>query len=194
MPPVGEGNPGDTDPPARAVPAQKLTGRWPSVASQSGQNRCPGLSREGAMIQMPTDQGLAADLPPAVTLGGTALRLVGRARMYTCGITPYDVTHLGHAATYVWADTLARTLHACGAEVIVCRNVTDVDDVLLAAAGRAGEPYDRFAAIQQFYFDRDMAALGVAPPAIQPRAHAYVGQVIALAAGLLAQGAAYERG
>jgi L-cysteine:1D-myo-inositol 2-amino-2-deoxy-alpha-D-glucopyranoside ligase len=146
------------------------------------------------MIQVPTDQGLAADLPPAVTIGGTALRLVGRARMYTCGITPYDVTHLGHAATYVWADTLARTLHACGAEVIVCRNVTDVDDVLLAAAGRAGEPYDRFAAIQQFYFDRDMAALGVAPPAIQPRAHAYVGQVIALAAGLLAQGAAYERG
>ena len=146
------------------------------------------------MIQVPTDQGLAAGLPPAVTLGGTVLRLVGRARMYTCGITPYDVTHLGHAATYVWADTLARALHACGVEVIVCRNVTDVDDVLLAAAGRAGEPYDRFAAIQQFYFDRDMAALGVAPPAIQPRAHAYVGQVIALAAGLLAQGSAYERG
>lgn len=145
------------------------------------------------MIQVPTDQELAAGLQPAVTLGGTVLRLVGRARMYTCGITPYDVTHLGHAATYVWADTLARTLHACGAEVIVCRNVTDVDDVLLAAAGRAGEPYDRFAAIQQFYFDRDMAALGVAPPAIQPRAHSYVGQVIALAVGLLAQGSAYER-
>ena len=146
------------------------------------------------MIQVPIDQGLAAGLPPAMTLGGTVLRLVGRARMYTCGITPYDVTHLGHAATYVWADTLARALHAGGAEVIVCRNVTDVDDVLLAAAGRAGEPYDRFAAIQQFYFDRDMAALGVAPPAIQPRAHSYVGQVIALAAGLLAQGSAYERG
>jgi cysteinyl-tRNA synthetase len=145
------------------------------------------------MIQMPAGQMLAADLPSAVTLGGTALPLVGRARVYACGITPYDVTHLGHAATYVWVDTLARVLHANGAEVIVCRNVTDVDDVLLAAANRAGSPYDRFAAIQQFYFDRDMAALGVAQPAIQPRAHAYIGQVIALAAGLLARDAAYER-
>jgi cysteinyl-tRNA synthetase len=145
------------------------------------------------MTQIPVDHTLAAGLPPVVTLGGTALPLVGRARVYACGITPYDVTHLGHAATFVWVDTLARVLHAGGAEVIVCRNVTDVDDVLLAAASRAGAPYDRFAAIQQFYFDHDMAALGVAQPAIQPRAHAYVGQVIALAAGLLAQGAAYER-
>ena len=78
--------------------------------------------------------------------------------------------------------------------MIICRNVTDVDDVLLAAADRAGSPYDRFAAIQQFYFDRDMAALGVGQPAMQPRAHAYIGQVIALAAGLLERGAAYERG
>jgi cysteinyl-tRNA synthetase len=77
--------------------------------------------------------------------------------------------------------------------VITCRNVTDVDDVLLAAASRAGSPYDRYAAIQQFYFDRDMAALGVAEPTLQPRAHAFIGQVIALATGLLARGDAYER-
>ena len=102
-----------------------------------------------------------AGLPGIVTLGGTALPLVGRARVYACGITPYDVTHLGHATTFVWIDTLARVLRESGAEVIICRNVTDVDDVLLAAADRAGSPYDRFAAIQQFYFDRDMAALGV---------------------------------
>jgi cysteinyl-tRNA synthetase len=143
--------------------------------------------------QMSADQTLAAGLPSVVNLGGTTLPLVGRARVYACGITPYDVTHLGHAATFVWVDTLARVLHADGAEVMVCRNVTDVDDVLLAAASRAGAPYDRFAAIQQFYFDRDMAALGVAQPGIQPRAHAYVGHVIALAAGLLDRGAAYQR-
>jgi cysteinyl-tRNA synthetase len=139
------------------------------------------------------DQSLAAGLPAATTLGGAMLPLAGRARVYTCGITPYDVTHLGHAATFVWADTLCRVLHAGGAEVIVCRNVTDVDDVLLAAASRAGSPYDRFAAIQQFYFDRDMTALGVGRPAMEPRAHAYIGQVIALAAGLLDRGAAYKR-
>ncbi|HEY7143681.1 MAG TPA: cysteine--tRNA ligase [Streptosporangiaceae bacterium] len=137
---------------------------------------------------------LASELPPVVSLGGDQLPLVGRARIYACGITPYDVTHLGHAAAFVWVDTLTRVLHATGAEVIVCRNVTDADDVLLAAASRAGSPYDRFAAIQQFYFDQDMAALGVRPPLIEPRAHAYIGQVIELTAGLLARGAAYQRG
>ena len=139
------------------------------------------------------DQMLAAGLPQVTTVGGTALPLAGRARVYACGITPYDVTHLGHAATFVWVDTLARVLHADGTEVIVCRNVTDVDDVLLAAANRDGSPYSRFAVIQQFYFDQDMAALGVRSPALQPRAHAYIGQVIALAAGLLAREAAYQR-
>lgn len=139
------------------------------------------------------DQMLVRNLPPVISLGGKPLPLVGRARLYACGITPYDVTHVGHAATFVWIDTLARVLHATGAEVIMCRNVTDADDVLLAAANRAGAPYDRFAAIQQFYFDQDMSALGVRPPAIGPRSHAYVGQVIELAAGLLATGAAYER-
>jgi len=145
------------------------------------------------MTDKPVGQIQFAGLPRVATLGGTALPLVGRARVYACGITPYDVTHLGHAATFVWVDTLVRVLHAGGTEVVVCRNVTDVDDVLLAAANRAGAPYDRFAAIQQFYFDQDMAALGVKPPTMQPRAHAYIGQVIALAAALLARGAAYER-
>jgi cysteinyl-tRNA synthetase len=140
------------------------------------------------------NQTEAAGLPAPVTLGGATLPLIGRARVYACGITPYDVTHVGHAASYVWIDTLVRVLREGGAEVIMCRNVTDVDDVLTAAADRAGSPYDRFAAIQQFYFDRDMAALGVGQPALQPRAHAYIGQVIALAAGLLGREAAYERG
>jgi len=128
-----------------------------------------------------------------LTLDGNLLPLPGRARIYACGITPYDVTHLGHAATFVWVDTLARILRSAGTEVILCRNVTDVDDVLLAAANRAGSPYDRYAAIQQFYFDRDMAALGVTEPTLQPRAHAFIAQVIALATGLLARGAAYKR-
>ena len=132
-------------------------------------------------------------LAPAYAAGRRPAPARGRARVYACGITPYDVTHLGHAATFVWTDTLCRVLRAGGAEVILSRNVTDVDDVLLAAAGRAGEPYDRFAAIQQFYFEQDMAALGVGRPSLVPRAHACIGQFIALAAGLLAQGAAYER-
>jgi cysteinyl-tRNA synthetase len=76
----------------------------------------------------------------------------------------------------------------------VCRNVTDVDDVLDAAARRAGAAYDTFAAIQQFQFERDMAALNVRAPEHEPRAHRYVEQVIRLASGLLDAGAAYPRG
>ena len=59
-------------------------------------------------------QMLAARLPTVATLNGMPLPLVGRARVYACGITPYDVTHLGHAATFIWVDTLARVLHARG--------------------------------------------------------------------------------
>lgn len=126
-------------------------------------------------------------------IGGGPLPVVGRARMYVCGITPYETTHIGHAATFVWADVAARVLRHLGVEVEVCRNVTDVDDVLDAAATRAGSRPDSFAAVQQFRFDRDMTALGVRRPTHEPRAHTHVGQVVTLAAALLEVGAAYVR-
>lgn len=114
--------------------------------------------------------------------------------MYVCGITPYDTTHLGHAATFVWADVAARVLRHLGVEVAMCRNITDVDDVLDAAAARLGERADSFAAVQQFRFDRDMAALGVRRPSHEPRAHNHVAQVVTLGAALLEAGHAYRRG
>lgn len=126
-------------------------------------------------------------------IGGAPLPVVGRARMYVCGITPYDTTHLGHAATFVWADVAARVLRHRGVDVEACRNVTDVDDVLDAAAARAGSRYDSFAAVQQFRFERDMAALGVRRPTHEPRAHVHVGQVVELGAALIERGAAYHR-
>jgi cysteinyl-tRNA synthetase len=129
----------------------------------------------------------------AAVIAGQRVELLDRARVYSCGITPYDVTHLGHAAAFVWADTLGRTLRFLGVKPEVCRNVTDVDDVLDAAARRAGAAYDTFAAIQQFQFERDMAALNVRAPEHEPRAHRYVEQVIRLASGLLDAGVAYAR-
>jgi hypothetical protein len=72
----------------------------------------------------------------APVLAGRRVLLLDRARMYVCGITPYDVTHLGHAATFVWVDALGQVLRLLGVEPEVCRNVTDVDDVLDAAASR----------------------------------------------------------
>jgi cysteinyl-tRNA synthetase len=129
----------------------------------------------------------------AAVIAGRRVELLDRARVYACGITPYDVTHLGHAAAFAWADTLGRTLRFLGVKPEVCRNVTDVDDVLDAAARRAGAAYDTFAAIQQFQFERDMAALNVRAPEHEPRAHRYVEQVIRLASGLLDAGVAYAR-
>jgi cysteinyl-tRNA synthetase len=115
--------------------------------------------------------------------------------MYVCGITPYDVTHLGHAATFVWSDLAARIVHGlCGVPVDVCRNVTDVDDDMLAAARRADVHYDQLAAVQQFDFEQDMAALGVRAPTFAPRVHQHVDDVITLASALLERGAAYEAG
>ena len=132
---------------------------------------------------------------PTLQLAGSPLPVIGRARMYVCGITPYDVTHLGHAATFVWSDLAARVLHGrSGVPVDVCRNVTDVDDDMLAAARRAEVHYDQLAAVQQFDFEQDMAALGVRPPTFAPRVHQHVDDVIALAAALLERGAAYEQG
>jgi cysteinyl-tRNA synthetase len=133
-------------------------------------------------------------VPPRLRLGGRSLSVVGRARIYVCGVTPYDVTHLGHAATFVWVDAADRLLRRLGVQVEVCRNVTDVDDVLFEAAARAGSQYDRFAAVQQFHFERDMDALGVRRPAHEPRAHSYVGQVVELASALLESGHAYVAG
>jgi cysteinyl-tRNA synthetase len=117
--------------------------------------------------------------------------VVGRARVYACGITPYDTTHLGHAATFVWVDLAVRVLRSLGVSVELCRNVTDVDDDILRAAQRAGTPYDQLAAVQQFRFDRDMAALGVRAPDHEPRIHRHVDDVVRLASHLVTRGSAY---
>ncbi|HET9946208.1 MAG TPA: cysteine--tRNA ligase [Actinomycetes bacterium] len=126
-------------------------------------------------------------------LGGRALPVVSPARVYVCGITPYDVTHLGHAATFVWADAVVRTLRAAGGEVVSCRNITDVDDVLSAVATERGRFYDELAATQEFLFDRSMRELRVAAPTHAPRAGAHVESVVELAEALVVLGAAYER-
>jgi cysteinyl-tRNA synthetase len=94
----------------------------------------------------------------------------------------------------VWVDVLSRVMRSTGVEPQLCRNVTDVDDVLLAAAERAGSHFDSFASVQQFRFDQDMKALNVAAPQFAPRARRHIGQVIRLAAALLEAGSAYQRG
>ena len=90
--------------------------------------------------------------------------------IYVCGITPYDATHMGHAATYVTYDVLHRRLVDMGATVKMVRNITDIDDDLLARAERDGVNYLDLAFGQKRQFDADLEALGVLAPWSEPRA------------------------
>lgn len=132
--------------------------------------------------------------PKSLRLSGASLPMVGRVRMYVCGITPYDVTHLGHAATYVWADAADRVLSWHGHTVTVARNVTDVDEVLFAEARRRGEQVSMLATLQRASFEATMTALRVRTPDHSPTAAQNIGHVIQLAAALLDRDAAYLRG
>ncbi len=127
-------------------------------------------------------------------LNGRPVPVIGTARIYVCGITPYGTTHLGHAATFVWIDVLARVLRHTGVEVEVCRNITDIDDDMLDQARRQNDDWRTLATRQTYRFEEDMRLLRVGHPTYEPQAHVYVNEVIALAEALLAVGVAYERG
>ena len=86
-------------------------------------------------------------------------------RMYVCGITPYDATHLGHAATYLTFDLINRYLTASGSEVRYVQNITDIDDPLLERANRDGVDWTKLAHQQIDLFRSDMINLRVIPPA-----------------------------
>ena len=86
-------------------------------------------------------------------------------RMYVCGITPYDATHLGHAATYLTFDLINRYLRASGSEVRYVQNITDIDDPLLERANRDGIDWAQLAHQQIELFRSDMVNLRVIPPA-----------------------------
>ncbi len=113
------------------------------------------------------------------------------ARIYICGITPYDATHLGHAATYVTYDVLHRRLLGRGHEVQMVRNITDIDNDLLERAQRDGVNYLDLAFGQKRQFDEDLAALGVLDPWSEPRATSAIPDIRGVVARLLDSGAAY---
>ncbi len=117
-----------------------------------------------------------------------------RARMYVCGITPYDATHLGHAATYLTFDLVNRAWRDAGHEVSYVQNVTDVDDPLLERADRDGQDWRELAARETALFRDDMAALAVVPPEHFVGAVESVEEIVATIDRLRGAGAAYELG
>jgi L-cysteine:1D-myo-inositol 2-amino-2-deoxy-alpha-D-glucopyranoside ligase len=115
----------------------------------------------------------------------------GRARMYVCGITPYDATHIGHANTYVTFDLLNRIWRDTGLEVDYVQNVTDVDDPLLERARATGQDWQQLAEQQTELYREDMVALNVLPPAALVGAVEAIPQIVALISELQDRGAVY---
>src|SRR5689334_5027601 len=91
-------------------------------------------------------------------------------RMYVCGPTVYDFAHIGNARPVVVFDVLYRLLKTVYPKVTYVRNITDVDDKIIAAARASGEPIDAITARTTKAYHDDMGALGALPPDVEPRA------------------------
>ncbi len=114
--------------------------------------------------------------------------------MYTCGITPYDSAHLGHATTYLAYDVLQRRLRELGHETRCVRNVTDVDDDILRKARELGVHYLELAAEEIRRFDEQMQALGLLAAWAEPRATSAISDILAVIDRVLQAGHAYVSG
>ena len=114
------------------------------------------------------------------------------AGLYVCGITPYDATHLGHAATYNAFDLVQRIWRDNGHDVVYVQNVTDVDDPLLERATATGQDWTELAERETALFREDMTALRMLAPAHYIGAVEAIPSIVPIVQDLLAQGAAYE--
>ena len=117
----------------------------------------------------------------------------GLVSMYVCGPTVYGRAHIGNARPAVVFDTLRRLLrHVHGPDkVVYARNITDIDDKIIAKAAEEGVPIDVITRRYEDFYLADMGALGVEPPDLAPHATDYVGQMVAMIGALVAKGAAY---
>jgi L-cysteine:1D-myo-inositol 2-amino-2-deoxy-alpha-D-glucopyranoside ligase len=143
------------------------------------------------------DVGLGVGVPPRVwdTASGSLVE-VGAERdtvlMYVCGITPYDATHLGHAATYLLFDVLQRVCRDAGKTVRYVQNVTDVDDPLLERAVATGDDWTAIAQRETQLFREDMASLRVLAPDHYIGAVEAIPDIVRIIESLRDRGAAYD--
>jgi cysteinyl-tRNA synthetase len=115
----------------------------------------------------------------------------GEIKMYSCGVTVYDVSHVGHARMLVVFDVISRYLRFIGYRVTFVRNFTDIDDKIIRRAGQEGVSAREVSERNVAAFHADMAALGVQPPEVEPKATEHVPEMIALIERLVARGYAY---
>ncbi len=124
--------------------------------------------------------------------GVFALENESLVTMYSCGITPYDAAHLGHAFVYLAFDVVQRRLRDAGFETRCVRNVTDVDDDLLRKARSLQVNYLDLAAREMANFDRDMQLINLLPVYSEPRATGAIPEILTLVEQLFEAGSAYE--
>jgi L-cysteine:1D-myo-inositol 2-amino-2-deoxy-alpha-D-glucopyranoside ligase len=149
-------------------------------------------SWRGAEVPVLPGHGVEVRLRDTAT-GELAVAAAGhRATLYACGITPYDATHIGHAATFTAWDLLVRAWLDAGHEVDYTQNVTDVDDPLLERADRDGEDWRELALRETDRYRRDMEALRNLPPAHFIGAVEAIGIIDAYAERLAARGSLYD--
>jgi cysteinyl-tRNA synthetase len=115
----------------------------------------------------------------------------GDVRLYCCGPTVYDFAHLGNGRAFVVFDQLYRLLRALYPHVTYARNITDVDDKIIARAHDSGEGIRDLTERTTAQFHADMAALNCLPPTLEPRATEHIADMIAMIAALIARGHAY---
>ena len=116
----------------------------------------------------------------------------GVVSMYVCGLTVQDIPHLGHARTFIAFDVIARWLRSCGYAVNYVRNITDIDDKIIRKAGEASESIHALTSRTIAAMQADFAALGMIPPDDEPRATAYIPQMLEMIATLERKGLAYQ--
>ena len=118
----------------------------------------------------------------------------GEVRMYVCGMTIYDLCHIGHARMMMAFDVVQRWLKVSGLNVVYVRNITDIDDKIIRRAVERGITIRQLTDEMTLAMHQDIAALGIEPPTHEPRATEYVGQMLDLIGQLERKGLAYRAG
>ncbi|WNN45440.1 cysteine--tRNA ligase [Winslowiella toletana] len=115
----------------------------------------------------------------------------GKIGMYVCGITVYDLCHIGHGRTFVAFDVVSRYLRYCGYQLNYVRNITDIDDKIIKRANENGESVETLTNRMIAEMHADFAALNILPPDLEPRATRHIGEIIELVAKLIEREHAY---
>ncbi len=116
----------------------------------------------------------------------------GKVRMYVCGITIYDYSHIGHARTFVAFDVIAKYLRFSGYDLRFIRNITDIDDKIIARANQNNESFSQLTQRFEKIMHQDFAALGMTKPDVEPKATESIGEIIEIIETLIEKDYAYQ--